>query len=266
MIKTSELKNWKYYLSNPDRKPACLVLMLHGCGGNADDILSFASLLQKNTGNQSFVAVAPDAFLPSVEKANGYQWFDIENNYAKTLFASPYDRLSENEKKMFTNMADGEQGIKSASKTLNAFLDFCQKKFDLDDSRTVIFGYSQGAMQALDMSITRATPVRKVIALSGSLIPPNKEQIKKRIVSRPDILLLHGTKDNVINFNAARQTESILKESGFNVRLCAQNGMGHGRGEESAVFWAKAAWHTATPVKQQIPAPVNRFFKERTGR
>ena len=77
-------------------------------------------------------------------------------------------------------MADGEQGIKSASKTLNAFLDFCQKKFDLDDSRTVIFGYSQGAMQALDMSITRATPVRKVIALSGSLIPPNKEQIKKR--------------------------------------------------------------------------------------
>lgn len=159
-------------------------------------------------------------------------------------------------------MADGEQGIKSASKTLNAFLDFCQKKFDLDDSRTVIFGYSQGAMQALDMSITRATPVRKVIALSGSLIPPNKEQIKKRIVSRPDILLLHGTKDNVINFNAARQTESILKESGFNVRLCAQNGMGHGRGEESAVFWAKAAWHTATPVKQQIPAPVNRFSKK----
>ena len=30
MIKTPELKNWKYYLSNPDRKPACLVLMLHG--------------------------------------------------------------------------------------------------------------------------------------------------------------------------------------------------------------------------------------------
>ncbi len=116
MIKTPELKNWKYYLSNPDRKPACLVLMLHGCGGNADDILSFASLLQKNTGNQSFVAVAPDAFLPSVEKANGYQWFDIENNYAKTLFASPYDRLSENEKKCLQIWRTENKALKARQK------------------------------------------------------------------------------------------------------------------------------------------------------
>lgn len=266
MTKKPELKSWKYYLSDPGKKPDCLVLMLHGCAGNADDVLSFASFLQKNTAGKSFVAVAPDAFLPSAEKSDGYQWFDIENNYAKNLFASPYEQLSEAEKKMFKNMADGEQGMKSASETLNAFLDFCQKKFGLDDSQTILFGYSQGAMQALDMGISRAGTVRAIVALSGCLIPPDKEELKNRIVSRPDILLLHGSKDNVINFNAALQTEKILKENGFNVRLRAQNGMGHGRGAESAAFWAKAAWHTAEKVNQEKLLFLKKHFAERNSR
>ena len=267
-MKTPEIKNWKYYQSDPDKKPDCLIFMLHGCGGNADDILKLAPKIKEQTGGKSFVAVAPDAFLPSVEGDNAHQWFDIETPYSKSLFSTPYADLSEREKDKFAAMTEGENGMKKASETLNAFLDFCQEKFGLKDSQTVIFGYSQGAMQALDMGIGRKNAVRSVVCVSGCLIPPDKKAIEERATNgvRPEILMLHGTKDNVIDITAAEQTAEALNNAGFKTRLVRQNGLGHGRGTEAAAFWAKAAYHTAkqvvkgenTAVRMRLKSEVQR--------
>ncbi len=264
---TPELKNWKYYIADPSKKPSLLFLMLHGCGGNADDIFKFIPLLRNVIKNENFIAVAPDAFWQSCEKADGYQWFDIESNYAKKLFSSPYATLTEAEKEKFANMEKGEKGVVKASETLNCFLDFCQKKFGLKNEQTVIFGYSQGAMQALDMGISRSGKVKKVIGVAGCLIPPDKESFKKRHMVSPDVLLIHGTKDTVIDFHAAKQTEEILKQNGFNVTLCAQKGMGHGRGEESRSFWLKTAWYTAKAMASKPTlSKINTFFSQRQRR
>lgn len=257
-MKTPEIKNWKYYQSDPDKKPDCLVFMLHGCGGNADDILKLAPQIKGQIGDKNFVAVAPDAFLPSVEGDNAYQWFDIESPYSKSLFSTPYAALSEQDKHKFSVMAEGENGMKKASETLNAFLDFCQKKFGLKDSRTVIFGYSQGAMQALDMGLNRKKSVKSIVCVSGCLIPPDKKAIENRAAKgiRPEILMLHGTKDNVIDITAAEQTAEVLNKAGFKTCLVRQNGLGHGRGKEAAAFWAKAAYHTAKQVVKEKTSPV----------
>lgn len=265
MTKTPEIKSWKYYRSHPDKKPECLIFMLHGCGGNADDILKLAPQIKGQIGNKSFVAVAPDGFQSSIEGTNVYQWFDIENHYSKSLFSKSYADLNETEKSKFASMAEG---MKKASGTLNAFLDFCQEKFGVKDSGTVLFGYSQGAMQALDMGISRKTAVKSIVCVSGCLIPPDKEAIEQRATNgiRPEILMLHGTKDNVIDINAAEQTAKALKESDFKTRFIRQNGLGHGRGKEAALFWTKAAYHTtkqvvkgkAFPAKIHLNAEVQR--------
>ena len=263
MTTAPEIKNWKYYQSDPDKKPECLIFMLHGCGGNADDILKLAPQIKAQTGDKSFIAVAPDAFWPSVEGDNAYQWFDIESHYSKSLFSKPYNSLSERERSEFAAMAEGENGIKKASDTLNDFLDFCQEKFGLKDSQTVIFGYSQGAMQALDTGISRKTAVKSIVCVSGCLIPPDKTAIEDRATKdvRPEILMLHGTKDNVIDINAAEQTAGALKNAGFKTRLVRQNGLGHGRGKEAALFWAKAAYHTAKQVVKGKTASVKIHLK-----
>ncbi len=257
-MKTPEIKNWKYFQSDPDKKPDFLIFMLHGCGGNADDILKLAPKIKEQTGDKSFVAVAPDAFLPSVEGDNAYQWFDIETPYSKSLFSTPYADLSEREKGKFAVMAEGENGMKEASRTLNAFLDFCQEKFGLKDSQTVIFGYSQGAMQALDMGLSRKKSVKSVVCVSGCLIPPDKKAIEDRATKgvRPEILMLHGTKDNVIDITAAERTVEALSKAGFKTRLVRQNGMGHGRGREAAAFWSKAAYHAAKQAIKKTNDPV----------
>ncbi|MBR1777587.1 MAG: dienelactone hydrolase family protein [Alphaproteobacteria bacterium] len=268
MTKTPEIKSWKYYQSNPEKRPDCLIFMLHGCGGNADDILKLAPQIKKQIGNKNFVAVAPDAFLSSVEGNNVYQWFDIENNYAKSLFSKPYTDLSEQEKSRFSAMTEGENGMKAASETLNEFLDFCQKKFGLKDSQTVIFGYSQGAMQALDMGISRKKPVKSIVCVSGCLIPPDQQAIRKEVTKGvcPEILMLHGTKDNVIDINAAEQTAKALSGAGFKARLVRQNGLGHGRGQEAALFWEKAAYHTAKQAAKTTPDLIKTHTNLRGGR
>lgn len=263
MTKAPEIKNWKYYQSDPEKKPDRLIFMLHGCGGNADDILKLAPQIQKQSGCKNFVAVAPDAFLPSAEGDKAYQWFDIETYYSKSLFSSPYASLCETEKDKFAAMIRGENGMNKASETLNAFLDFCQKKFGLDDSQTVLLGYSQGAMQALDMGISRSKAVKSIICVSGCLIPPDETALKNRKVKgvRPEILMLHGTKDNVISIRAAERTAKTLDEAGFKTRLVRQKGLGHGRGREAVVFWAAVAYHTAKQTIQKTKAFVNFRFK-----
>lgn len=254
-----EIKNWKYFQSDPARKPDCLIFMLHGCGGNADDILKLAPKIKGQIGNKSFVAVAPEAFLPSAEGENAYQWFDIESHYSKSLFSTPYAALSEQEKESFSAMAEGGNGMKKASETLNAFLDFCQERFGLKDSQTVIVGYSQGAMQALDMGISRERSVKSIFCVSGCLIPPAKKAIEDRATKgvRPEILMMHGTKDNVIGITAAEQTVEALNDAGFKTRLIRQNGLGHGRGREAGVFWAKTAYYAAKQaVKETSPVGI----------
>lgn len=251
------INNWKFWRSSETQRPQRLILMLHGCGGNADDVLSFAPLLAreaKGFGQTPFVAVAPDGFLPSVEKSDGYQWFDIENNYHPALFEKPAAELTAKERRMFANMAEGDDGLFKASETLNRFLDFCQEKFKIGDSATTVFGYSQGAMQALDVGLSRKTAVEKIVAVSGGLVPPFSESLNERRVSSPEVLLIHGTNDGVVSFKSAKQTEALLRGAGVSVRLVRQNGMGHGRGGEAQAFWNAAAKETAAELRSGAPA------------
>lgn len=263
--RTPKIKNWSYFLSAPETPPQQLVLLLHGCGGNAEDILPFAPMLQSQMGDASFVVVAPDGFQPSVEKQDGYQWFDIENNYHPALFEKKPDELSLKEREAFDRMVKGKNGLWQASETLNGFLDFCQDKFRVPDQRTVVFGYSQGGMAALDMGFSRHSPVQKVISVSGCYIPPFPDIFQERCQSRPDTTLIHGTKDKVINFNAAKGTEVLLRENGANLRLIRQNGMSHGRGREAQLFWQRAAFETAREIRLD-PPDVSRMIRMIKGR
>ena len=251
MTRDLKIKNWSYWRNFPSKKPQNLILLLHGCGGNAGDILSLAPMLAERMKAVSFVAVAPDGFLLSVEKNDGYQWFDIENNYHPELFSKPVEELTQKELQMFDNMVKGENGLFKASEALNTFLNFCQEKFDVSNSKTSIIGWSQGGMTALDTALSRTEKVKKVISISGGLIPPFADVLRERKASNPEVVLIHGTKDDIISFKAAKQTEVILRRENIPVHLIRRNGMSHGRGEEATVFWTENAKDIAAELLEE---------------
>lgn len=242
------VRKWSYWRNTPAEKPRDLILLLCGCGGNAGDILPFAPMLAEEMKGHPFVAIAPDGFLPSVEKADGYQWFDIENNYHPDLFAKPTGKLTAKERRMFGNMAEG---LFKASETLNLFLDYCQEKFGVSDARTSVVGWSQGGMTALDTALSRRKKIKKVVSISGGLIPPFSDVLRERKVSAPEVVLIHGTKDDVVSFKAAKQTEALLRGANVPVRLIRRDGMSHGRGEGAAAFWAANAKDVAAELLEE---------------
>ncbi len=162
----------------PEQASRRLVL-LHGWGADADDLLELGELL---VGPQvSVVSLrAPLAHPAGI----GRQWYDLQQ--------SGWPQLPE------------------------ARSDLQQRLLALDTSvglqQTVVLGFSQGAAMALDVATT--LPVAGVIACSGYPHPDWQPQD----LSLP-VLLSHGEQDPVVPHGASVELERRLKAAGAAVEL-----------------------------------------------
>jgi len=162
----------------PEQASRRLVL-LHGWGADADDLLELGELL---VGPQvSVVSLrAPLAHPAGI----GRQWYDLQQ--------SGWPQLPE------------------------ARSDLRQRLLALDTSvglqQTVVLGFSQGAAMALDVATT--LPVAGVIACSGYPHPDWQPQD----LSLP-VLLSHGEQDPVVPHGASVELERRLKAAGAAVEL-----------------------------------------------
>lgn len=222
-----------------DKAPKKLFFMLHGSGGTAKDIISLAPMIKNSSKEQDFVVIAPNARISSSEKECGLQWFEIEKYYKPELFEKEPNSLSLEEKQAFYNMS---KGISKESDRLNDILDYCQELFGLEDKDSVVLGYSQGAMMAIDMTLSRKSPVSAVVSVAGAVVPPFLEEQKQRQVSSPDFLILHGCKDKVVNYNSSEYTKNLLVKMGLKGKKIGLKGMSHGRDENKS---EKHFWETA---------------------
>ena len=66
---------------------------------------------------------------------------------------------------------------------------------------------------ALYTGIRRKETPMGVLSFSG-LLPETVETLSKELVSRPEVLLLHGTNDKTLPFESMRNTEKLLREFG----------------------------------------------------
>ncbi len=161
----------------PDRSQQRLVL-LHGWGADADDLLDLAALLVGPA--VSVVALRAPLSHPS---GQGRQWYDLE--------APNWPQLPE------------------ARISLRQRLDALAKEVPLE--QTVLLGFSQGAAMALDVA-TGGTglPLAGLISCSGYPHPdwqPGEQ-------TRQKILLTHGEQDPVVPYGASEMLQEQLISSG----------------------------------------------------
>ena len=103
-----------------------------------------------------------------------YQWFDPEDNDEKILKST----------------------ISSETK-LNLFIDQVIKKNNLKSNKIFLVGFSQGGMISLQAAVRRKSKLKLVISYSEKII--DMEYLKNNMVSKPEIFLFHGDKDDVID-------------------------------------------------------------------
>jgi phospholipase/carboxylesterase len=182
-------------------KPKQIVVLLHGYGADGHDLLGLAPSWAPSLPDAVFYA--PNA-VERCEVGFGFQWFSLEDRSAVRMVA----------------------GVEAAAPVFNAWLDARLAEHGLDESACALVGFSQGTMVALHVGLRRRKTLAGILGFSGALIAP--EKLAAEIVTRPKVMLVHGTADQVVPVGALSAAVKGLDAAGLSAQTLLRPGLGHG--------------------------------------
>ena len=184
-----------------DFEPNSLVVLLHGIGADAFDLIPLAkywALTLKKTKFYSLHAPYPCKLTPS-----GKQWFDLEDRDQTRILKE----------------------IELIKPMIITFLKKKLKDYNLQYKDLILVGFSQGTMVALNLTLTMKEEVRGVLGYSGGVILTKSGKIE--IISKPNICLVHGKNDEVVPKKMMETTKIILKDNNIDVDTHLIENLGH---------------------------------------
>ncbi len=171
-----------------------VLFMFHGYGSDENDLFSFASELPKELCIISVRAPYP-------MQPQGNAWYAIYFDNVQGKFS------------------DDEQAIESRDKIAN-FIDEAVLAYNLDKDNVTLLGFSQGTILSYAVALSYPQKVNNVIALSGYINEDIlKEGYKDSDTSRVNFYCSHGSVDQVIPVDWARQAPILLSSLGINTQL-----------------------------------------------
>jgi phospholipase/carboxylesterase len=180
--------------------PRQIVLLLHGYGSSGADLISFAPLWQQSLPEALFLA--PNA-PQSCGMGSGYQWWPLSAFTPQALAA----------------------GAASAASSIDAFIDRKLAQYGLDAASLAIVGFSQGTMMALHVGLRRERQIAAIVGYSGALT--GAHELTDQIITKPPVLLVHGSADGVVPVAALHSAESELRRLDVGVTTHVSPGVGH---------------------------------------
>jgi phospholipase/carboxylesterase len=170
--------------------PFPTVLAIHGWGASAHDLLGLAPLL--HGGRALVLCPEGEVEVPIGGGMAGHGWFPL------TLGGPP-------------DVAAFRRGADA----LRAFLDAALERYPIDPKRLVALGFSQGGALAYDLVLREPTRFAGLAALS-SWFPP---ELAAEIEKRPEheglpVLITHGTRDQLIGVERARESREAVRPYG----------------------------------------------------
>jgi len=196
----SQITNGKSLQPLSGAAPGKVVLLLHGYGSSGDDLISLARHWQHLLPDALFVA--PNA-PQRCGFGFGYQWWALDNLAPHALAA----------------------GAAVAAPSIEAFLDRKLDQYGLADADVAIVGFSQGTMMALQVGLRRPRAVAAILGYSGALTGAG--DLPGQIKSKPPVLLIHGSADQIVPVAALHAAARALNAAGVDVRAHISPGLGH---------------------------------------
>jgi phospholipase/carboxylesterase len=183
-----------------------LVLLLHGFGAPGDDLLSLADELDVPTGTRFVIPEGPLtlSFGPSDARA----WWLID------MARIAADRAAGRIRDLSNEIP---RGLAPARETMLAFLKEVERTFGADPRKTVLGGFSQGAMLSCDVMLQSDHPYAGLVQLSGNLLaqPIWGPLIPKR--KGMPVFQSHGMQDEILPYVGAERLRDTLSQSGLAV-------------------------------------------------
>lgn len=170
--------------------PFPAIIALHGWGASAHDLLGLAPVL--HGGRAVVLCPQGQVAVPFGGGQYGYGWFPLRIGAVTDV-----------------------EAFRRGAESLREFVDMALSRYPIDPKRVVVAGFSQGGMMAYDLALRDPSRFAGVAALSSWFPPPLAEDVPK-LPEHEDfpVLVVHGTRDDRIEVEKARESREALRPYG----------------------------------------------------
>jgi|TARA_B110000211_G_scaffold222855_1_gene272006 phospholipase/carboxylesterase len=172
-------------------KPENAVILCHGYGGDGKDISLLANYWSRHLSKTIFIC--PDAPEKCAVNPEGFQWFDLMDQSQDQILSKSL----------------------IAEIKINQLIEEVKKKNSLKASQIAIGGFSQGCMISLQVGIKRKESIKCILGYSGKII--DTSHLENNLISRPDIMLLHGDKDQVVKIESFLEAKEFFNKNNYEI-------------------------------------------------
>lgn len=204
--------------------PHPTILALHGWGANALDLLGLAPYVCDGR----FLVICPQGPLevPIGAGAMGYGWIPLK-------LGGPPDL----------------KALVSAKEGLQRFLDQAVSRYPINREKIVVLGFSQGGAMAYSLALSEPDRFRALVSMSSWLSQDLVDTLSVKPNDQfPSTLVQHGTRDDLVAVDRARESVEILRKLQAPVTY-REYDMGHQIGPESLADLS--VW-----LKEKVLSPI----------
>ncbi len=194
-----EFHTWTLRIRESASPSPRLLLMIHGLTGDENSMWVFARNLSTD-----YWMVAPRAPYPA--QPSGYSW-------RQRVDASEFGRSTLEQLRM------GAEG-------LIRLVDEYSASAGIDASIFDVMGFSQGAAMSNVLAFLYPQRIRKTGILAGFVPGDLQELTSQRPLQDKPFFVTHGTRDDMVSIERARESISILEQAGAKVTYC-EDEVGH---------------------------------------
>jgi len=186
---------WTIRVRYAAREPARFMLLLHGWTGDENSMWIFARKFPEDL----WIA-APRA--PHVSKKGGYSW------------RSPHS-VQANDWGLPT-LSD----LKPAADDLVHLVDDISASIGVDTTQFDVAGFSQGGALTNVLTLLYPERIHKAAVLAGFMPTGTDELLARRVLAGKEFFIAHGSQDNLVPIELARQAIELLEQAGAQVTFC----------------------------------------------
>ena len=177
------------------------IILLHGYGGDGKDISVLSLNWKRHLPNTVFIC--PNGHERCHVNPSGYQWFDLSNEDPEYILAQS----------------------KRAEKILGQFIDEVKKKYNLENDKICLSGFSQGCMMSINLGLTTNKEYNCIVGFSGKIINQKDLRLRKKVATRT--LLIHGDVDQVVMPNFMLEAKDFFIRNDIKIETHLIKGCDH---------------------------------------
>ena len=205
-------QHWTLRVRPATEQPARLLLLLHGWTGDENSMWVF----MRNFSADYWI-IAPRA--PHPAEPSGYSW------------RAPQAPHSEPFRHSLRSQGDARGGprfddLRAAADSLITLVDDYAAQNGLDARQFDVIGFSQGAALTNALTLLYPERMRRAGVLAGFLPIGSESLIERRPLNGKPFFVAHGTLDEMVNIEYARQSVEMLERAGAKVTFC-EDEVGH---------------------------------------